>query len=337
MLERLINANGISGKEIEVRDVIQKEIKEYVDEVHVDKVGNLVAHKKGNKPTVMLAAHMDEVGLIVSRIHDDSSGKEEDGRIHFLTIGGIDPAVLLGQRVSIDDKIIGVITTSDVSEGKEVSELPKLEELYVDTGLTKKELLKKGIDVGSYVSFAQCNYCTLGSSKVISGKAIDDRAGCHVLIELAKRLKKVKNDIYYVFTVQEEIGLYGAKISAYKIEPDWAVVVDVVDADNKSRKIGEGPCITIMDSDMLGNPCINNWLKDIARKHKIPLQYDVSDLGTTDALSISISKEGIPTAVVGFPVKSLHTASSMAHTDDMDNAIKLLEKLLRNPPKVCIV
>ena len=329
MLKELIDTQGISGNEMAVRAVIRKRMRGCADEIRIDKIGNLIAHKKGSKPTVMLAAHMDEVGLMVRDI-------EKDGRIHFSTMGGIEVTSLIGQRVNIG-KANGVITTERISKGEDVEELPKMEELYIDTGLTKKELEKKGIGVGSYVSFNQCSLHTLGSENIISGKALDDRIGCHVLIELARKLRNVKNDIYYVFTVQEEIGLYGAKISAYKINPDWAIVVDVSDEDPKNKQLGSGPCIMVKDAEMLGNRCINGWLEDIAKKNRIPYQLEVSDAGTTDALSISLSREGTPTAVVGVPVRNMHTATGMAHMDDVKNTIKLLELLLRKPPKVCLV
>jgi endoglucanase len=329
MLEELINAEGISGHEMPVRKIIRKHMLACADRIFVDKIGNLIAHKKGNKPTVMLAAHMDEVGLMVKNV-------EKEGRIRFSTLGGIEVLSLIGQRVKLGT-FTGVITTEKMSSGEEIEELPQMDDLYIDTGMNKKDLVKKGIGTGTYVGFEGLSYCTLGSKKVISGKALDDRIGCHILIELAKKLKKVKNEIYYVFTVQEEIGLYGAKVSAYKINPDWAIVVDVTDENPKHKKLGDGPCLILKDAEMLTNECIDGWLENIAKKKRIPLQLEVSDAGTTDALSISLSKDGIPTAVVGVPVRNMHTATGMAHMEDVDNAIRLLEILLKKPPKVCLV
>jgi endoglucanase len=329
MLKDLINAQGISGEEMAVRQIIRKEMKSCADEIMVDKIGNLIVHKKGAGPTVMLAAHMDEVGLMVRHI-------EADGKIMFDTIGGIEAASLVGQRVGIG-KIRGVITVESMSKGSSIDEVPSMEELYIDTGLGRKELERKGVEPGSYVVFDQHSFSTLGSEKIISGKALDDRLGCHILIELAKKLKKVKHEVYYVFTVQEEIGLYGAKVSAYNINPDWAIVIDVTDEDPKIKKMGDGPCIMVKDAEMLGNKCINGWLKNIAKKKKIPYQLDVSDVGTTDALTISLTREAIPTAVLGPPIRNMHTATSIAHLDDINNTVKLLEALLKNPPKVCIV
>jgi endoglucanase len=329
MLKELINAQGISGDEMAVRRIIRKEMKPYADELIVDRIGNLIAHKKGKGPSVMLAAHMDEVGLMVKRI-------ETDGRIRFETIGGIEAASLVGQRIRIG-KIRGVITLESMSQGRSIEEMPAMEELYIDTGLGRKELDKKGVEPGAYVTFDENSFSTLGSRKIISGKALDDRLGCHILIEVAKRLRDVKHDVYYVFTVQEEIGLYGAKVSAYNINPDWAIVIDVTDEEPKTKTLGKGPCIMVKDAEMLGNRCINGWLEDIAKKKRIPYQLDVSDIGTTDALTISLSREAVPTAVLGPPIRNMHTTTSIGHLDDVENTVKLLEALLRKPPRACLV
>ena len=329
MLHELINADGISGNEMAIRARISKAIKPYVDEITVDKVGNLIAHKKGKGAEVMLAAHMDEVGLMVKNI-------DEHGRIYLVEIGGVDPVSIIGQRVVVEG-VKGVISSKETSMGKTIEELPTFETVFVDTGLDKKELGKEGIRTGSYVSFAQCECCELGKKDIISGKALDDRIGCFILIELAKKLKKTKNDIYFVFTVQEEIGLYGARASSYNIYPDWAIVIDTLDEDRKTKKLGNGPCITVKDAEMLGNRCINSWLETIAKKNRIPFQYDVSDTGTTDALSISLARGGVPTSVLGVLVRNMHMSNGIADIKDIRNAIKLLDILLRNPPKQCIV
>ncbi len=333
LLEQLLNAFGVSGSEENIRNMIIKEVKRHVDRVYVDKSGNLIAHKKGKSPRVMLAAHMDEIGLIVKNI-------DRMGKIHFSIIGGIDPLALIGQRVSIKTKkglLFGIITSNEMSSSFSLENKPKLQDLFVDMGLTREELVKLDIKTGDYIYFKR-KTIVLGNKKIISGKALDDRIGCYILCELAKRLKNIKNEVYFTFTVQEEIGLYGARTSAYNIEPDWAIAVDVTNADDFSDestiKMGYGPSVTIKDAEMLGNPQLDNWLKKLAKGNKIPLQLDVSDFGTTDALIISITKGGIPSTAVNVPVRNLHTTIGMASRDDIENAIKLLELLLKNPPKI---
>lgn len=337
LLRRLMETDGISGDESEIRDLLIKEIRKYVDEVAVDSIGNLIAHKKGETPRVMLAAHMDEIGLMVK-------GVASDGNVAFSRIGGIEPLTLIGQRVKIKtgkEPVFGVITAPDISNGNLISELPKPEDMYIDTGFSEEELAKKGVKVGSFISLQQ-ETGMLSDERVIYGRALDDRVGCYALIEVAKLSKKALNDIYFVFTVQEEIGLYGAKTSTYKIKPDLAIAVDVTNAEDKggrahSNILGKGPCITLKDSGMITNRCMNDWLTDVAKQKNIPVQYDVGDKGTTDALSISLSREGVPATVIGVAVRNIHSTIGMANMRDIENTIKLLEEFVKNPPKVCII
>ncbi len=336
ILEKLINLSGPSGNEQPVRAFIKQQIEQYVSDVHVDKFGNLIARKKGKKPTVILVAHMDEIGIMIKSIDDN-------GWIYCTEVGGIDPVILLGERVTIETKkgeITGVITTKSIAESGYQETIPKMGDLIIDTGLTKKQLLEAGVEIGSYLHLmSQPTY--LGNKDLLCGKALDDRAGCYILLELAKRLKNTGHEVYFIFTVQEEVGLYGAKTSIYQIDPDWAIIVDVSNTDEFTDKtpakaVGKGPCITIKDSDMIGNRCINGWFKDIAKKHKIPLQYDISEFGTTDALSISVSKGGIPTGVLSVPIRNLHTTTGVVSRKDIEHAITLIEVLLKKPPRACL-
>jgi putative aminopeptidase FrvX len=332
LLEKLVSTPGVSGNEDKVRDLIKEEIKNYVDDISIDKLGNLIAHKKGEPPKVMLAAHMDEIGLMVR-------GIGEMGRILISSIGGVDPVMLLGERVHIETKkgiIHGVITTRDINDGEIVSKIPKTEEdLFVDTGLSKKQLESIGVEVGAFLALERDLYF-LGSTKIICGKAFDDRIGCYILIELAKRLKNIKNEMFYVFTIQEEIGLVGAITSTYMVQPDWAIAIDTTETSDATgeviKTIGAGPCITIKDLQTVGNKTINKWLIDTAKKKKIPIQKDVTDVGVTDAATISITRGGVPCTVVCVPIRNLHTATSVAHKDDIENTIKLLEELFKTSP-----
>ncbi|AJF62767.1 MAG: Cellulase [archaeon GW2011_AR20] len=333
LLEELLNAFGVSGSEANIRKIIIREIKKYVHDIHVDKSGNLIAHKKGKRPKVMLAAHMDEVGLIVKNI-------DPHGRVFFSVIGGIDPLALICQRVSVETTkglVFGVITIDDMSNAFNIEVKPKLSDLYVDTGLTQKELIKIGVQTGDYIYFKR-KTIKLGTNDLLSGKALDDRVGCYILLQLAKKLKQIKNEVYLTFTVQEEIGLYGAKTSAYTIDPDWAIAVDVTNADDYAPdatiRMSKGPSITIKDAEMLGNHEINQWIMKLCKKHRIPLQLDVSDFGTTDALNIAVSKKGVPATAMTVPVRNLHTTIGIVDRNDINYAVKLLYLLLKNPPKL---
>src|SRR3989344_4307274 len=315
LLEQLLNAFCVSGSEQDISKIVSKEIKPHVDKIYFDKSGNLIAVKKGKHPKIMLAAHLDEVGLIVKNI-------DEKGRIYFSTIGGVDPWMLIGQRISVETTrgmVYGIITTDEMSNGLSIKENPKLMELFIDTGLSKKELVNIEVKTGDYIFFKR-KMINLGNKKIISSKALDDRIGCYVLVELAKRLKKSKSEIYFTFTVQEEVGLYGARTSAYSIDPEIAIAVDVTNADDfyesSTIKMGKGPCLTIKDAEMISNRAVDKWLIQVAKKNKIPLQLDVSDFGTTDALNISISKEGVPSVALNVPVRNLHTTIGLANRQD---------------------
>ena len=334
LLESLVDAFGPSGNEEAVRKLIYKKIRPYVDELRVNKLGNLIAHKKGHGKTVMLAAHMDEIGLMVKKIDDN-------GFIRVSPIGGIEPMTLLGQVVKLlksDGSVIcnGVITFGELHDGSEIKAPPRMDYIYVDTGLTKQQLTRKGIDIGTYI-IPDHKFRTLGDKSIITGKALDDRIGCYMLIKMAEKLKNYKQlNIYYVFTVQEEIGLYGAKTSVYEISPDWGIAVDTTfatDSDiQKGPKIGSGPYLTVKDSEIIANPKIDEHIKLLAKKNRIPLNLEVVDFGTTDATNIMLSGGGVPSTILSVPVRNLHTTIGVASMVDVQQAIKLGVLLLKNPP-----
>ncbi|MDP3728658.1 MAG: M28 family peptidase [bacterium] len=332
----LMNVLSTSGHESAIRSYLMKKIKPYCKDMQVDKFGNLIVHKKGKGQSVMLVAHMDEVGLMVNKIN-------VDGTLKISPIGGIDTLACLNQKVLIPvngkKTIMGIISTSKLSSGETITELPKKEDLFVDTGLSKIELQKIGVEVGTFVEFEKRAHY-LGSKDYIMGKAADDRVGCFILLELIKKVKKYPGEIYFVFTVQEEVGLYGAKTSVYNLNPEWALVIDVLDANDiggdMTRALGKGPVLSIMDSQTLSNSCLNNNIKDIAKKKKLGLQPGVSDFGTTDALYISLSKGGIPTTVLGVPVRNVHSGIGIVNSKDILSGITIIDELLKHPPKICL-
>lgn len=335
VLHELIDIDGVSGNEKPVREYIQKKIKPYVDEIWTDKMGDLICHKKGKKPSLMLAAHMDEIGLMVKRI-------EEDGRIYVSALGGITTLNIVGQMVAVDGTkplVKGIISTREINNDYEVTELPDINKIFVDTGMSKKDLLKRGVDIGSYLSLERNDH-EMGNPDFITGKALDDRIGCFVLMEIAKRLPKKGHDLYLVFTVQEEVGLYGAKVSAYAIDPDMAVAVDVANAndtnDTPTKEVGKGPVLTMKDDEMIGNACMNDFFRAQAKKKKIPVQLEVSNFGTTDALTISLSKGGVPATSLGVCVRNIHTTHSIASKKDIEQVIELLEEMVDKPPLHCV-
>jgi len=340
LLQRLVNALGPSGREGAIREIIEKEIKPYVDEVYTDKFGNLIAHKVGKGPKIMLAAHMDEIGLMVKEV-------TETGHLHFAAIGGIEPITLVGQKVCLLSKdshtemCTGVISFRGLHEDIPQSELPHMDDLYVDVGVSsKKELKKLGISVGTYM-VPRHHFSYMANKEYIAGKGMDDRIGCYILCKLAEKLKTTKRNIYFVFTVQEEIGLYGAQTSVWEINPDWGLAVDVASATDYYADgpivLGKGPTLTLMDVEMIANTCINDWIKDIGEKQNIPLQFVVEEFGTTDATKIMMSRGGVPSSTLGVAVRNLHSTASVANVKDIKLALDLLYHLLRKPPQQCIV
>ena len=336
LLSTLTEAHGPSGDEARVRKIIQGELKGYVDEMRVDRLGNLIARIKGKGNRVMVAAHMDEIGLMVKKINGE-------GHIEFSTVGGIEPITLVGQSVRIYQKngnlaCFGVITFAELHEDHEIEEMPDLEDLYIDTGLSKAELEKKGVGIGCYV-IARHHFKRLGNDDIISGKALDDRLGCFVLIEVARKLRKAPRDIFFVFTVQEEIGLYGAQVSTYELEPDWGLAVDTINAEDsdefttKGVEMGKGPAILVKDADIITNKETNDWIASVAKKRRIPLQLRVEEEGTTDATKMFLSREAIPATTITIPVRNLHSTVGVAHMQDVNNMIALVLALLKQPSR----
>jgi tetrahedral aminopeptidase len=339
LLKELVNAFGPSGYEQPVREILMRELKKHVDEVHVDKFGNLIGHKKGAGSKVMLAAHMDEIGLMVRKV-------TSEGHLHLAAVGGVDPLSIVGQQAIVKSfngsySCTGIITFADMHNGLEIEELPGMDGVYVDVGLSRSQLAKKGISVGSYV-VPNHHFAYLGSNQFITGKALDNRVGCYALLEVARKLKRVKTpDVYFIFTVQEEIGMHGAKVSTYELDPDWGVAVDTIEADDAETdaavSLGKGPALLLMDSEVITNRCLNEHLMNLSKHKKIPLQLKVEDAGTTDATNIMLTKTSVPSASLVVPVRNIHTTVSVSHTKDIDNMIKLLVELLKKPPKICLV
>jgi endoglucanase len=334
LIKQLSDAFGVSGNEGPVRNIIKRHIKDHVDEISADKIGNLICKKNGKEKdhAIILAAHMDEIGLMAREI-------TKHGHIHFSMVGVLSKQTLLGQKVHIQGKkkeIHGVITHKKLHIGEESEGFPEEAELFVDTGLKKKELNAMGIGIGTYI-VPEKKLTILGNTNYISGKALDDRLGCVTLIQLAQSIKIPKRDIYYVFTVQEEIGMYGAKTSVWKIDASCAIAVDIsfaTDVADSGIMLGKGPVITVKDSDLIANRALVDLLVGLAKKKRIPYQLEVSDIGTTDALYMSISKGGLPATAVGVPIRNPHSTISIADLTDMNNCLKLLKAFLQNPPKL---
>lgn len=335
LLEKLTEACSVSGNEKEVREIIKEEIKDFVDEIKTDRLGNLIAIKKGKEgyPKIMLAAHMDEVGLMVKTI-------DEGGFIKFDAVGGIDERILVSKQVLIgNDKIPGVIGAKAIhlQEPDEKTTPIKAKQLYIDIGAKNKESAEKVVKKGDYIAF-NSEYVEFGNN-LIKAKALDDRIGCAVLIDILKEEYDV--NLYCVFTVQEEIGLRGAKVAAYNIEPDIAVVfegtlcsdITEVPEDLHITKLGKGPALSLMDSYTIFSKVLNKRIFETAMENNLNIQYRQPSPGGNDAGKIHITKEGIPCAALSVPCRYIHSPSSVMCLDDFEGCKKTMKLFLKGIKK----
>jgi len=333
ILKQLSEAAGPSGREDAVRQVIIDAIQDYVDSHRVDALGNLIALKKGTggvaegRPRrVMVSAHMDEVALMIAQI-----GK--DGLLHFLKVGGIDDRVLLAKPVLVGEKRVpGVIGAKPVHLLKpaEREQVTPSDDLTIDIGVTTKDAATKLVKLGDYAVFDTA-YQALPQSRVVKGKAFDDRAGCAVLAELVKG-GPYPYDLYAAFTVQEEVGLRGARVAGYALEPDVAISLEGTVCDDSPKKrdvspttsMGGGPAITIMDRSVIADRRLVKLLVDAAEAEGIPYQFKQPGMGGTDAGAIHRAREGVPSTVVSVPARYIHSPVCMLSLDDLENTIKLM-------------
>lgn len=337
LLKKLSEAPGISGFEYSVTNVIQVELKGFVNSIYTDKLGNLICVKEGltNKRSIMIAAHMDEIGLIVKHI-------DEKGFLRFAKLGGISDHLLLGSRVIIHTKkgpLHGVIGCKPIHlmREDERKQLVTYDKMFIDVGAkSRDEAIEFGVKVGDPITLDR-NLVQL-KNNLVCGKAFDDRVGCAILIEVLRK-SRPKNRVYGVFTVQEEVGLRGATVSAFSVNPDIGIAVDVTTsadhpevAEHESPvKVGLGPAILVADGrrdslagGLISNLNLRNKIINLAEKLKIPYQVEVVEGGTTDATAIQLTQKGIPACVVSIPTRYIHSFSEVLSLKDAENLVKLL-------------
>ncbi|HOV25404.1 MAG TPA: M42 family metallopeptidase [Pseudobacteroides sp.] len=329
ILKELTELNGVSGSEYNVMEFIKGHVEKYADSVTIDSMGNLIAFKKGitGKYKVMLSAHMDEVGLMVTGY--------QDGMLKFKNVGGIDERILLGKRVLIGDKRIpGFIAAKPVhlQEKEERSVNIKLKSMYIDIGADKREEAEELAPLGEYVAFYS-EYTELGND-TIKAKALDDRVGCAMLMELIK--ERYNFDLYACFTVQEEVGLRGSEIAAYRIKPHVAIVMegttcsDVpgVDEHNHSTTLGGGAALTIMDRTSYGDKALVNFLYKLAEENNIKVQFKRTTTGGNDAGKIQLTGSGVKVASISVPCRYIHSPASIMSKKDYDACLELAKLAL---------
>jgi len=335
LIKELTELNGSSGNEEEIREYILKRVKSYVDSHRVDSMGNLITYKKGYKSNykVMLAAHMDEVGLMIT-------GYGDGGTLKFKPVGGIDDRILIGKRVALgNQKIPGVIGCKPIhlQEKEERENNMKYKKLYIDIGAESKEEAEKLVPRGEYACFSS-SYIELGNT-CIKAKALDDRVGCAILMEILK--ERHRFDLYTCFTVQEEVGLRGAETAAYSIEPDLAIIIegttcsDVPDVEEHSQStvLGAGAVITLADRTAYADKALADYIYRTALNEKIKVQFKRTVTGGNDAGKIQRSKKGVKVASISVPCRYIHSPSSIMSREDLESCVKLLKAVLDNLSK----
>lgn len=330
LLEQLCLTDGVSGYETPIRNAIAEKCRPYADSMEVDNMGNLIVFKKGRKsggPKLMIAAHMDEVGFVVKTA-------EESGYLRFEEAGGVDPRVVLGRKVLIGkDHVPGVIGLKayHLVSPSEVKNVPKISSMYIDIAAEDKESALNLVKIGDPIVF-ESDFLRFGEGgHRIKAKAIDDRIGCAQMIKLLE--KDLPMDVTFVFTVQEEVGLRGAKAAAFTVEPDIALILEGttsadmpgVEDSKRVTLIGKGPVIGCVDSGTIYDRRIFEFLRDEADRAGIPWQIKNFIAGGTDAAAIQRSRAGVRVCNISTPVRSLHAASTVADERDMENGLKLAE------------
>jgi len=339
-LEKLSNACGVAGREEEVRNLMIKLLKPHVDEICVDKLENVIAVKKGEKnaPKIMLAAHMDEVGLMVKTI-------SKDGFLQFAKMGGIDDRILLAQKVTVytaKGTLHGIVGSKPphIQKEEERKKIVKYDDLFIDIGAENREAaVKMGVKVGDIVGF-DVKYAQIGKDLVI-GKAFDDRAGCAVMIEALKLLAKTECTVYAVGTVQEEVGLRGAATAAFGVDPDVGIALDVTIAGDvpgvrefdTTVAMGKGPTLSVSDSGLITHPKVLRLLLDVAEENKIAYQLETGLMGSTDAARISLTRQGVPSGTISVPARYIHSPVGMISLKDAENSAKLTAAAIQKIPK----
>jgi endoglucanase len=325
LIQKLTETYSPSGYEAPIREVIRKEVKPFADEVRVDAMGNLIVRKgtrgKGGK-RLMLAAHMDEIGLMVTHV-------DENGFIRFTSLGYLRPHTLLSGRVHFANGTQGVVGAElELSSHNPVT----LEQCYIDVGAASAGDCP--VKIGDVATF-QRPFLDLNGRLV--AKSMDDRIGCAVLVETLRTLKSSPHELYFIFTTQEEVGLAGARTATFGIDPDIGLAVDVtLTGDTPKSKhmeisLGKGPAVKVKDSGMIADARLVAWMCSTAEKKRIPYQREVLEGGSTDAMVMQISRSGVPAGCLSIPCRYVHTPSEMVDYGDVQGAVKLLSAMLSAP------
>jgi len=322
LIKKLVEAWGPSGFEHQVRELIRAEVQDLADDIRVDALGNLICRMGSGGQRVLIAAHMDEIGVMVSHI-------DQNGFLRFTGIGGVFPSTLYGGRVLFENGTIGTLGYENAWGSRD--KLPDLNSFYIDVSTGEDT---SPVKVGDPAIF----WRTMDErgSRLIA-KSMDDRIGCAVAIAAMQRLKSSPHELYFVFTVQEEVGLRGATTAGYGINPDFALALDVTLTGDQPKgakmavQLGKGAAIKVMDGRHIVAPAVKNLLTQTAEKHNIPHQFEILQGGTTDAAAIQLAQSGVPAGTISIPCRDVHSPSETVDLGDVQACVDLLSAVLSNP------
>jgi putative aminopeptidase FrvX len=343
LLKEITEANGVSGYEKEVRQIMARELEGKVDEIQYDKMGSILGRKRGtgDRPRVMVVGHMDEVGFMVK-------GITPEGYIKFLPLGGWWGHVALGQRMRIitsKGSVPGVVGSQPphLLPEKERQKVIEIKDMFIDVGAQQKFDIKKklGIRLGDPI-VPDSQFTIMGNRKMYMSKAFDNRVSCAIVLELTRKFQKARhpNTLLASASVQEEVGLRGAQTLAHMADPDICIVVDVgigqdipPDGAKKSEKLGGGPAILIYDAMMIPNVKLRDLVVDTAEEKKIPYHLTYMERGATDGARIHMSRIGVPSVVIGPPVRYIHSHNGILNRTDYDNTARLIGEVIKKLDK----
>ncbi len=334
LLAKLCRTPAIPGREEYMRELIRQELDSYAEDFFEDQMGNLFAVRKGTGTaprTIMLAAHMDEIGFVVRYI-------SKEGFLYFHPLGGFDPRTLVAQRVKVYGKevldgVIGIKPTHFTTPEERNKVIP-LSDLFIDVGLPGEEV-QQIVQIGDMITLER-EFLVLGHC--VTSKTLDDRVGLYVMIEAFRRFQASDDDIYAVATVQEEVGLRGAQTAAFGLEPDIGIAIDItiaadipgMEEKDYCTRLGEGVAIKVLDSYSISDQRLVHFFRTLAEQHHIPYQIEVLPRGGTDAGGMQRSREGIPVCTLSIPTRYTHSVVETAHQEDIEAAIALLTLFLEN-------
>lgn len=331
LFERLATTPGISGREERIRQVVIEILEDLVDEVAVDRLGNVIGVRRGSRPRVMLSAHMDTIGFLARHIDDK-------GFIWVSPVGGFDPRTLNAQRVLVSGAkdYIGLMSPKSkpihVLSEEERKKAPQIEDIYVDV-MAPVEEVKENVPIGSPITLYRE---PVFNEHSFSAPYLDDRLGVYVLLEALREARDTSAEIHAVVSVQEEVGLRGARTSAYGIDPDVGIALDITlatdtpgsDPTQVVTNLGKGVGITVMDGSSIADPRLVERFKTVAEKHGIDYQLEILPKGGTDAGTIQMSRAGVPVITISPPVRYVHTANEMASIKEVDASVDLMARFL---------